>query len=157
MGVEYPDYPVTLDAISGFRRRLLDPDTRVWVQVGADEWFKLVDIGALYLESKYGFSFEAGSGPEVGDFPVNFFHICRVEPCGFRGDRNGQNKVKDLAPLHVSKIAYSDDDHSVSVGDARGAVSVPSLDGLTKRYWKAGVGLVVFASAQLSGAKAKLS
>ena len=157
MGVGYPEYHATLGSISEFMRRLLGPDTRVWVQVGADGWLKLADIAVLYRNSKYGFSSEAGREPEVGDFAVDFFHICRVQPCGFWGDRNGRNKVKDRAPLHISEIAYSGDDHSVPVGDARGAAGVPPFDGITQRYWKASVGPVELVSVLLSGAKSELS
>ena len=84
MGVEFPEYPVTMEAIADFRRRLLVPDIAAWVQVGTDVWYKIVSLGVLHRSSKYGFAFEATREHNPGEFPVDFFHLPRAKPSGFR-------------------------------------------------------------------------
>ena len=128
----------------------------MWVQVGSEERFKLVKLGVLRLMSKYGFSFEAKREPAPGEFDMYCIHVCRAGPCGFRGDRNHQNKVKDRHHLHITKLAYSDDFNSVPDGGL-GVVGVPAVDVIARKYWKISLGVLVMTSVVMDGAKFRLS
>ena len=94
----------------------MGPDTTVRAQAGADDWYKIVELGVMRRSSKYGFACEAKREPEIGDFEMNIPHVCRTEPCGYRGDRNGQNEIKERDPHRISKLAYSDDFNSAPRG-----------------------------------------
>ena len=87
-------HPPSLEELDGFRNKLLDPAVYTWVQIGSDQWFRLVEIGPIYRNSVKGAAYEARLEPGTPAGAMGYFHMCRLGPCTFTGGSESQLPVK---------------------------------------------------------------
>ena len=163
MGVKYHDYHPLLSDLDEFSAKIPDPEVYTWAQTGSEQRPRLVEIGTVYRNSANGTAFEAKREPGgPGGGSMEYFRMCRANPCTFTGGQNSQDPVKGRPIVHITGVAYSDSADAVLppvalVGDAE--VPVPSdlepvgIAPTSTKYWKGGLAAVIFVVDSSSKAK----
>ena len=151
MGVIYPDYPSTQEALQEFRETLNGPTTDVWFQVGDADWHKLPDVGVIYRTSKMGTSFEARRGASAPAGDSELFHLRRKDPCTFvdgSSSASGKSDRKKAEVCHISRVAYAGVNESPGkLPIAPPPVGAVPVDTVVWSTWKSVISALIAAGA----------